>query len=164
MRGRYQKRIGDGVSIGTAMELTLGAVAGALCQFIVLPIGIVTTRQQTFQPPSSPISPSGPSAVPLSFVDTLKTIIKEEGVTELWKGLRASLVLCSNPAITYGMFERVKELWLKSNKGKDLTSGQVFIIGALSKTLATIVTCKTPPSFQPQTCNQQFSQIPFHLY
>ncbi|KAJ3305445.1 ADP/ATP carrier protein [Kappamyces sp. JEL0829] len=145
LRGAYQSRIGA-KSISTAMELSLGAGAGALCQFVTLPIQIVTTRQQT--------DPSRPTVL-----ETLRTLLKEEGVTELWKGLQvprlvftarfdiradavqASLVLCSNPAITYGMFERVKALWIKHLQVKQLTSGQIFLVGALSKTLATIVTC-----------------------
>lgn len=43
------------------------------------------------------------------------------------------------PAITYGVFERMKTILLKTNDGP-LTSIQIFFIGALSKTLATIVT------------------------
>jgi hypothetical protein len=111
------------------MELILGASAGALCQFIVLPIGIVTTRQQT-----------GDN---VSFMNCIRSIIKEEGFRELWKGLQASLVLCSNPAITFGVFERIKS-GIQSQNGKSnapLTSGQAFFIGAFAKALATVVTC-----------------------
>lgn len=32
----------------------------------------------------------------------------ENGVIGLWKGSRASLVLCINPAITYGATERLR--------------------------------------------------------
>lgn len=43
IRGNYLKRIGE-AKISTAMELGLGALAGALSQFVVLPIAIITTR------------------------------------------------------------------------------------------------------------------------
>ena len=66
--------------------------------------------------------------------------MNEDGKRGLWKGLRASLVLCSNPAITYGVFERLKAILLKSSKSESLTSLQVFFIGSLSKTLATVAT------------------------
>ncbi|KAJ3321457.1 ADP/ATP carrier protein [Boothiomyces sp. JEL0866] len=137
IRGYYSKKIG-GVSISTAMELTLGAVAGALCQFIVLPIGIVTTRQQTDEKE-------------LTFSETVRKIIKEDGFTELWKGLQASLVLCINPAITFGVFERIKGIIQKAsaNPTANITSGQAFMIGALSKALATVVTCKYIPNADP---------------
>jgi hypothetical protein len=124
LRIRYHKSI-EFKQISTAMELTLGAVAGALCQFIVLPIGIVTTRQQTV-------------AKNKSVVECVEEIVREEGITELWKGLNASLVLCVNPAITFGVFERIKSQIIE---GKTLTSKQAFLIGALSKALATVVTC-----------------------
>lgn len=43
IRQNYEKLL-KGKGIGTGMELLLGAAAGALCQFVVLPIGVVTTR------------------------------------------------------------------------------------------------------------------------
>ena len=126
VRGRYSKSI-EGRDISTAMELSLGAISGALCQFVVLPIGIITTRQQT-------------SDKRQSVLETLKLILKEDGVLELWKGLQASLVLCSNPAITFGVFERLKTILIKDTVNNKLTSTQAFFIGALSKALATVVT------------------------
>jgi hypothetical protein len=129
VRNNYHKSIGF-KQISTAMELTLGATAGALCQFIVLPIGIVTTRQQT-------------NSEKLSIIDTIKTIIQDDGIQDLWKGLRASLVLCVNPAITFGMFERIKGIILSKalDPKAPLNAKQAFIIGAMAKALATIVTC-----------------------
>ncbi|KAJ3047973.1 ADP/ATP carrier protein [Rhizophlyctis rosea] len=131
VRGWYSRRIGGEGGIGTGMELGLGAVAGALSQFFTLPISVVTTRQQTTVKHEQ-----------LSFLQTMKQIRYDEGIQGLWKGLRASLVLCVNPAITYGMFERLKTVWLKRSNNPDgrLSAGQVFILGALSKTLATVVT------------------------
>lgn len=82
-----------------------------------------------------------PESMTKSFYSVLKNIINEDGPQGLWKGLRASLLLCINPAITYGLFERLKTL-LQKSKGNGLNSIQIFIIGALSKTLATVVTCK----------------------
>lgn len=125
VRGRYIQG-NQGKSIAISMELLLGAVSGALSQLIVLPIGIVGTRQQT--------------GTQTSFVKTIKSIIKDEGITELWKGLNASLVLCSNPAITYGVFERIKTFILQRSGSKSLTSIQIFLIGMFSKTLATLLT------------------------
>jgi len=53
-------------------------------------------------------------------------------------------MLIMNPAITYSVFERCKSGILESrkNRGKkmELTSGEVFVIGAFAKTVATIVT------------------------
>ena len=148
------------------MELILGAVAGALAQIFTIPVSVIATRQQVGQSrnraaPSSPsqVGPSKPSYSEVadpsistskppvshdnSFIGVAKQIIQEEGVAGLWLGLRASLVLTMNPAITYGVFERVKGLMLfakeKTGGGARLTPWQSFFIGALSKSLATVV-------------------------
>jgi hypothetical protein len=74
-----------------------------------------------------------------------REIVREEGVTGLWLGIKPGLVLTVNPAITYGVFERIKTVLLVAQEkagsanGK-LTPGVNFLVGALSKTLATVVT------------------------
>lgn len=67
----------------------------------------------------------------------MKSILADDGITGLWRGLKPSLVLTINPAITYGMFERLKTAFLK--EGEKMTPGKAFVIGALSKTMATVV-------------------------
>ena len=44
IRGNYAKRVGGEKKIGAAMELLLGAISGAISQFFILPIAVVTTR------------------------------------------------------------------------------------------------------------------------
>jgi hypothetical protein len=71
-------------------------------------------------------------------------IVREDGWMGLWRGLGPALILTSNPAITFGMFERVKRSWLgwKRRRGEieQLTAMEVFYLGLLCKTLATVVT------------------------
>lgn len=82
-----------------------------------------------------------------SFFGVAKEIVEEEGVTGLWLGIKPGLVLTVNPAITYGVYERVKSVLLlaqESAKGPGkgslkLSPWTSFLIGALSKTLATVV-------------------------
>jgi len=86
-----------------------------------------------------------------SFWGVGREIVQEEGVTGLWLGIKPGLVLTVNPAITYGVFERIKSILLLAQEkaaaaaaaapssGK-LTPGKNFLVGALSKTLATVVT------------------------
>ncbi|KAI9189775.1 hypothetical protein H9P43_001208 [Blastocladiella emersonii ATCC 22665] len=119
----------NGFASSTAIELLLGAAAGALSQLTTIPVSVVITRQQT-TPPSRR----------MSFRDTWLSIVRDEGVTGLWKGLKPSMVLVSNPAITYGMFERLKQLVTKGDATRALSAGEVFFIGAAAKTLATVVT------------------------
>jgi len=76
-----------------------------------------------------------------SFLEVARDIIAEDGISGLWLGIRASLILTVNPAITYGMFERVKSLVLFNEPANaKLSPGRSFVVGALSKSLATVVT------------------------
>jgi hypothetical protein len=84
----------------TAIELGLGAVAGAVAQVFTIPVSVVTTRQQT--------QPKGGKK---SLIDTGREVLEsDDGWTGLWRGLKASLVLVVNPAITYGAYQRLKEV------------------------------------------------------
>lgn len=87
-------------SPGTAVELSLGAVAGAVAQVFTIPVSVVTTRQQT--------QLKGDKR---GFLDTGREVIhSDDGWSGLWRGLKASLVLVANPAITYGAYQRLREM------------------------------------------------------
>ncbi|GBE87897.1 adenine nucleotide transporter [Sparassis latifolia] len=81
-----------------------------------------------------------------SFLGVAREIVEEEGVSGLWLGIRPGLVLTVNPAITYGVYERVKGTLLLAQEsasgkaGAKLNPWTAFVVGALSKTLATVVT------------------------
>jgi hypothetical protein len=113
---------------GTVVELSLGAVAGALAQLFTIPVSVVTTRQQT----QSKDERKGLFATAKDVIDS------EDGWSGLWRGLKASLVLVVNPSITYGAYQRLKVL-LYPNKTQ-LRPHEAFLLGAISKTLATIAT------------------------
>ncbi|KAF9108451.1 ADP/ATP carrier protein [Mortierella sp. AM989] len=129
IRSGYINRLPAGAALSTVMELLIGAGAGALTQIFTIPVSVVTTRQQTM-----------PLGERMDLKATAMEIVGEEGWTGLWKGLKPSLVLVINPAITYGMYSRIQELVLKAFRRKDMTPGLVFLVGALAKTLATVVT------------------------
>lgn len=129
MRENYNKRYNPrGGTLSTAMELVLGAAAGALTTLITTPVSVITTRQQTL-----------PACERQNAFATCSTIIKEEGIQGLWRGIKPSLILCINPAITYGSFEKIKQLVVKG-LNTPLTPGVNFLVGALAKTLATVIT------------------------
>ncbi|KAE9405205.1 mitochondrial carrier [Gymnopus androsaceus JB14] len=125
-------------ALSTAAELILD---------IHYPVSVIATRQQVGRItnpklPSNATDVSKPSED--SFMDVAREIVEEEGVGGLWLGIKPGLVLTVNPAITYGMYERVKSLLLlakaKAGSNDKMSAGQSFLIGALSKTLATVVT------------------------
>jgi solute carrier family 25 (peroxisomal adenine nucleotide transporter), member 17 len=129
-------------ALSTAAELTLGAVAGALAQVFTIPVAVIATRQQvstgrvlTPEEKAAGVKPTGDS-----FLEVARDIIAKDGISGLWLGIKASLVLTVNPAITYGMFERVKSLVLLNEPANaKLSPGKSFVVGALSKSLATVV-------------------------
>ncbi|KAF5372772.1 hypothetical protein D9615_010126 [Tricholomella constricta] len=125
--------------LSTAAELLLGALAGGLAQIFTIPVSVIATRQQVGKLDSTSKEPSDDS-----FLGVAREIIAEEGVTGLWLGIKPGLVLTVNPAITYGAFERVKSFILlaqaKAGSSTKLSPWLSFVIGAISKTLATVVT------------------------
>ncbi|KJA20568.1 hypothetical protein HYPSUDRAFT_88665 [Hypholoma sublateritium FD-334 SS-4] len=127
--------------LSTAAELILGAVAGGLAQIFTIPVSVIATRQQVGRP-DGPAGNGLDKEVDDSFLGVAREIVDEEGVTGLWLGIKPGLVLTVNPAITYGAFERVKSLVLiaQGNASTKMGPWLSFLIGALSKTLATVVT------------------------
>ncbi|PFH54950.1 hypothetical protein XA68_11412 [Ophiocordyceps unilateralis] len=112
----------------TAIELVLGAVAGALAQLFTIPVAVVTTRQQTASRQDR-----------RSLLDTAREVVQgPDGISGLWRGLKASLVLVVNPAITYGAYERLKNVLFQGKP--NLRPREAFLLGAFSKTIATVVT------------------------
>jgi hypothetical protein len=112
----------------TLVELSLGAVSGAVAQVFTIPVAVITTRQQT-----------ATKGERKGMVDTARDVINsEDGWSGLWRGLKASLVLVVNPAITYGAYQRLREVMFPGKL--NLKPGEAFLLGALSKSLATIAT------------------------
>lgn len=101
VRTLYMKYSKQGAHPSTAVELALGAVAGAVAQLFTIPVAVVTTRQQTAN-----------KGERKGLIATAREVIDgPDGISGLWRGLKASLVLVVNPAITYGAYERLKDIF-----------------------------------------------------
>jgi hypothetical protein len=109
----------------TATELFLGALAAAISQLFTMPIGVITTQQQTDKSLKN-------------LLELARDILEQDGITGLWRGLRVLLVLCINPSITYGLYERLRLLLYGSKQY--LGPLESFLIGVLAKSLATVAT------------------------
>ncbi|KAI9925756.1 hypothetical protein AWENTII_012130 [Aspergillus wentii] len=128
-------------------ELGLGAVGGALAQLCTNPISVVITRQQTRHANDEK----------KSIWETIVEIVQsEDGWTGLWRGFKVNLILVINPMITYGSYQ-----WLRGKlfTKKNISSKDAFILGALSKVMATIAThplivAKTMLQSKPPECRQ----------
>jgi hypothetical protein len=104
----------------TGMELLLGALAGAMSRTCTTPVSVITMRKQT-------------SDKDCGYLSIIRQIYTKEGIQGFWRGYGPSLILTINPAITYGLFERIKGTKPKS-------PWQIFWLGALTKSIATVVT------------------------
>ncbi|MCO5608299.1 hypothetical protein L7F22_062505 [Adiantum nelumboides] len=125
--------------MGTGANLAVAAAAGACTVIITQPLDTASSRMQT--------SAFGRS-------QTLWRVLKEGGWRQAYDGLEASLLLTCNPAIQYTVYEQLRQRILRSNSSQTLrvnrsssdTSPLVlsalsaFLLGALSKTIATVVT------------------------
>jgi len=147
VRTYYQSRIATAAHLSTVAELSMGAIAGALAQLFTIPVSVVTTRQQTSDKEDRK-----------DLLTTAKDVVEADGITGLWSGLKASLVLVVNPAITYGAYQRSREIFFPGKK--NLKPLEAFFLGALSKALATFATQplivakvglqSTPPAGRPK--------------
>lgn len=128
VRTLYLKSAKADAHPSTVVELALGAVAGAVAQIFTIPVAVVTTRQQT-----------AAKSDRKGLLATAQEVINgPDGPSGLWRGLKASLVLVINPAITYGAYERLKDAFFPGKTS--LRPSEAFLLGAMSKALATIVT------------------------
>ncbi|KAI9318384.1 mitochondrial carrier domain-containing protein [Dichotomocladium elegans] len=113
-------------TLNVAQELFLGAEAALISRLFTTPVSNVTTRLQTN---------SGKG-----FMEAVMDIYHDKGIRGFWTGYRASIVLVSNPSITYFWFEKTKAFYLKANQKAALTSPEVFLLSALAKSVATMIT------------------------
>jgi hypothetical protein len=129
VRTLYLKSRKTDVHPSTVVELALGAVAGAIAQVFTIPVAVVTTRQQT----ASKSDRKG-------LIDTAREVIDgPDGVSGLWRGLKASLVLVVNPAITYGAYERLKDVLYPGKT--NLRPGEAFCKFPTNKNDNYLYTC-----------------------
>ncbi|GFR87862.1 peroxisomal membrane protein PMP34-like [Elysia marginata] len=73
-------------------------------------------------------------------LDCLLKIIQAEGVAKLWGGTVPSLLLATNPAIQFAVYEALKRYFRRILKVPELSGLLYFILGAVAKATATVIT------------------------
>ncbi|ORX48281.1 mitochondrial carrier [Hesseltinella vesiculosa] len=119
---------GRPAALNIYQELFLGAEAALISRFFTSPVSNITTRLQASTNSQD------------SFAGVAKHIYKQKGITGFWTGYRASMVLVSNPSITYFVFEKLKALYLRSSNKPVLSSWHIFFFSAFAKSIATMIT------------------------
>ncbi|RLN45314.1 hypothetical protein BBJ28_00009242 [Nothophytophthora sp. Chile5] len=121
-------------AITPLQNLVLSCLAGVINVYICAPLWVANMRLK-----------SKDHAKYSGVLDCLRKITAEEGFLSLWNGTLASLVLVSNPVIHYVSYERMKVALQQRRRiagppGTALSALDIFMLGALAKSLTTVVT------------------------
>lgn len=119
------------------VDLLIGMAAGIVNVLVTTPLWVVNTRLklQGSKFRNANIRSTSYSGI----FDAFMQIIRDEGVGALWNGTFPSLLLVLNPAIQFMIYEGLKRQ-LRKGSLRELTSLEVFLIGAVAKAVATTAT------------------------
>jgi len=122
--------------VSIPQNLLIATLAGVVNVLLTCPLWVANTRLKLQS------SKNQEGVKPYKgMMDTLTRISKEEGVEALWGGTASSLMLVTNPVIHFVVYDKVKLIFSKGTSGEQsLSSGEIFLIGAIAKALATIFT------------------------
>ncbi|KAF9009094.1 peroxisomal membrane protein [Cyathus striatus] len=143
-----RSRVG-GKALSTLESVLTGMIAGSATTVISNPVWVVQTSQavRTMSADGSP-----QTVKKLSFLETVQNILKNDGVGAFWRGIGPALVLVVNPVLQYTVFEQLKNYLIARRTRRlralggaatavsALTDWDFFVLGALSKLVATSVT------------------------
>ncbi|KAG5239927.1 peroxisomal nicotinamide adenine dinucleotide carrier [Salix suchowensis] len=155
-RDHKRNGIGDG-SVGMLSSLVVAALAGCTNVLLTNPIWVVVTRMQTHMKNSKKSQPSPSSIAPAKKVldpiepppygtgHAIQELYDEAGIWGFWKGVFPTLIMVSNPSIQFMLYETMlKKLKTKRALVKQgdtgVTALEIFLLGALAKLGATVVT------------------------
>lgn len=120
-------------------DLMFGYIAGMFNVLVTTPLWVVNTRLklQGIKFKTEDME-NGKKEKYKGIVDGMRRITREEGLGTLWSGTGPSLVLAGNPAIQFMIYESLKRFMMKN--GTELGGIEFFLIGAVAKAVATILT------------------------
>ncbi|GMI43481.1 hypothetical protein TrCOL_g4299 [Triparma columacea] len=115
--------------IGTLPNLGLGCAA-EWCQIpFTIPLDVLTTALAT------DTHNRGAYCI-------MSTLLSTKGISGMYKGVEAYIVLCLKPSIQYTVFERVKSIVLAARGkggGDTLGAAEAFVLGMVARLVATMV-------------------------
>ncbi|MBA0665457.1 hypothetical protein Goklo_005311, partial [Gossypium klotzschianum] len=152
-----KKGIGDG-SVGMLSSLVVAALSGCVNVLLTNPIWVVVTRMQTHtkiskKDHSNRLATTAPEETALPVIEPLsygtshviQEVYDEAGLLGFWKGVFPTLIMVSNPSIQFMLYEtmlkKLKKRRALSKQGNNgVTALEIFLLGALAKLGATVVT------------------------
>ena len=122
-------------------DLIFATIAGIVNVLVTTPLWVVNTRLK-LQGIKFETDKYKDSKQPRyrGIIDALLKIARFEGIASLWNGTKPSLILASNPAIQFMVYEMLKRYFQRTFHLEELSGFLYFVIGAIAKTVATIVT------------------------
>ena len=142
----YLLRLRARRSIGAVDNLLIASVAGVLNILCTLPIWVVNTRMTLARKGNAGYS---------SIAHTFRTIVAEEGVAGLYKGLVPSLILVSNPAIQFLVYEQLVLLLSRYYRARHRAAS--LLLSAATTTHAnTVASLPIPPTPLPALSSLDF--------
>ncbi|CAN0837866.1 Peroxisomal nicotinamide adenine dinucleotide carrier [Linum grandiflorum] len=153
---RKRKGFGDG-SIGMFSSLVVAALAGSVNVLMTNPIWVIVTRMQTHKKAARKSEPRSSSSdasdklidatepPPFGTSDAIQEVFGEAGILGFWRGVLPTLIMVSNPAMQFMLYETLLKK-LKQRRAllrkdvNDITALEIFLLGALAKLGATVVT------------------------
>jgi len=164
IRAQRNKKLGRGDgSVSMLTSLLIAALAGCANVLLTNPIWVVVTRMQLSKrtaamlaaaslstiSSSSSISSTPDAALAIvsqyGVLETVKDLYNEAGLLGMWKGVLPTLIMVSNPSIQFMIYESLlKRLTAKCTANeqglKHVSAIQVFLLGAIAKLGATVLT------------------------
>ena len=122
-------RFNDGVETAT-VHLSAAALAGIATSSCTNPIWVVKTRMQLSAAQSKPF---------LSSWECIRTILHENGVRGLYKGLSASYLGVSEGVIQWTLYEQLKKVAKRAEGGPLEWAGMLGAAGG-AKSIASVIT------------------------
>jgi len=146
-----------------ALSLLASTITGIINVLITTPLWNGTRRIMEMDPSSNEVECKVEEEKTPNLFQMMRKIANDEGILQLWHGTISSLLLVSNPAIQYFIYEQIR-VWALGIKNRSrimnssskssaagrkkdkvqlllqLTAMEAFVFGALSKTVATVVT------------------------
>ncbi|XP_030508496.2 peroxisomal adenine nucleotide carrier 1 [Cannabis sativa] len=129
----YLKKSGN-TNIGAKANLLVAAAAGACTVLVIQPLDTASSKMQTSE---------------FGKAEGLWRTLSKSTWREAFDGLGISLLLTANPSIQYTVFDQLKQRLLKGKLGSKtgkastpeaLSAFSAFMLGAVSKCVATILT------------------------
>jgi adenine nucleotide transporter 17 len=125
----YTKRVYRGISGGdvpTLGVLLCGYVSDIISATLTVPLESTVVKLQ-----AAPVGASRQEII-------RDTLFKKEGLTKALQSARSYFVISLRAGIEFALFDRIKQAMVQRGGPKDLSSGSAFMLGALTRAIATL--------------------------